>query len=135
MSMPECALPVLKSLGIAADSSEYAYGACSPYIKEGGIAEYPVPKSRDASGKVIAAYLWPMHEGKRPPEDYVRMAESAGGYMMLADHSWHMCERREGGLMDTETERKNARGVRAVLEGILDLGFSPEVLVRRSEPL
>ena len=131
MSRPDSVLPVLRDLGIAADSSEYASGRCSPYDL-GGISEYPVPKSRDISGKTIAAYLWPMHEGKRTPQDYIRMAEDAGDYMMLADHAWHMCERREGGMMDAGQERKEASDVAAVLEGILDLGFSPGVLARRS---
>ena len=130
MVRDESILPMLSSLGVGADSSTYSYGGCEPYSIGDGLTEHPVPKSRDASGKTIAAYLWPMHEGKRPPEDYVRMSEGMGTFM-LATHTWHMCERRDAGLMDEEGVRRNADDVRRVLEGILDSGFSPDVVRRR----
>ena len=128
MVRDETALSVLPQLGIRADSSVYSFGECEPFDID-GITEYPVPKSRDAAGKVIAAYLWPMHEGKRPPEDYVRMAEGMGTFM-LATHTWHMCERRDAGIMDEADIRRNADNVLSVLTGILDSGFVPDVVNR-----
>ena len=115
--------------GVRRDSSFYTPvgGRSEPYVA-GRMLEFPVPKARDASGKVIAAYLWPMHEGRRRPSDYVEMARSIDGDMVIADHSWHMAESRESGLMGPERERANAEDVRAVIEGILDLGFRPSVM-------
>ncbi len=128
MVRDEHALSFLPSLGIKADSSEYSYGDCVPYEMGNGIVEHPVPKSHDAAGKVIAAYLWPMHEGKRVPEDYVRMSEGRDVFM-LATHTWHMVERREEGVMDADAIRRNADDVRAVLAGVLDSGFAPGLVV------
>ncbi len=130
MVLDEQALSILPSLGIRADSSAYSYGGCEPYAVGKGITEYPVPKAKDAAGKAIAAYLWPMHEGRRPPEDYVAMASGAGSFM-LATHTWHMCERRDGGAMDPSEERENAEKVRSVLVGILDEGFEPRLVGER----
>ncbi len=129
MVKDEQVLSILPSLGIKADSSEYTFGDCSPY-DIGGMSEYPVPKSRDVSGKVIAAYLWPMHEGKRVPDDYIRMSEGRDVFM-LATHTWHMCERRDAGVMDGDGIKRNAEAVRKVLAGILDSGYVSDV-VRRS---
>jgi peptidoglycan/xylan/chitin deacetylase (PgdA/CDA1 family) len=123
------AISLLPGMGIRADSSEYRLGGCDPYDTGLGVVEYPVPKSRDASGKPIAAYLWPMHEGRRGPEDYVDMAAGMDTFA-LATHTWHMCERRDGGVMDASEQRLNAGRVREVLTGVLDLGFSPAVICR-----
>ncbi len=123
MAFDEDVLSLLPSLGVRADSSEYSTGGCAPRRLANGIMEYPVPRSRDSSGKAIAAYLWPMHEGRRRPEDYIAMADGTGDFM-LATHTWHMCERRDGGVMDRDSERRNAEDVRRVLEGVLDSGFS-----------
>ena len=123
------AVSLLPGMGIRADSSEYRFGGCGPYDTGLGVVEYPVPKSRDASGKPIAAYLWPMHEGRRGPKDYVDMAAGMDTFA-LATHTWHMCERRDGGVMDPSDQRLNAGRVREVLTGVLDLGFSPTVICR-----
>ena len=88
------------------------------------MTEYPVPKMKDAAGRTIAAYLWPMHEGKRVPSDYVSMAEGLS-HLVLATHTWHMVETRERGVMDDAWVSENSDRVRQVLEGILDLGFEP----------
>lgn len=116
-------LSSLRSLGIRSDSSVYSFDGCVPYEAVEGVTEYPVPKSRDADGRVIAGYLWPMHEGKRIPEHYIRMAAPCDGMFMLATHTWHMVETRDGGPMDPAGVRANADAVRTVLAGIQDLGF------------
>lgn len=115
--------------GIRRDSSFYTPvgGPCVPYA-EGTTLEIPVPKSRDSNGKVIAAYLWPMHEGKRRPSDYVDMASRIEGDIVIADHSWHMCETRAGGVMEPGRARANSDDVLTVIEGFLDLGFRPGVI-------
>ena len=129
MVFDKAVLEMLPSLGVRADSSEYRFGGCEPYDTGLGVVGYPVPKSKDSRGKTIAAYLWPMHEGKRVPADYVGMAAGMGDFA-LATHSWHMCERRDGGIMDASEERSNAARVREVLAGILDLGLVPETIGR-----
>ena len=131
MRADEDTMSVISSLGIRHDSSVYrrmdeGYGT---YQTHCGIVEHPVPKSRDSSGKVIAAYLWPMHEGKRSPEDYIRMAASAeSGEFVLATHTWHMAESREDGPMSEERIVTNADNVRRVIGGILDEGFRPSTI-------
>ncbi len=102
MAADESVLDVVGSLGIAADSSFYIeVGGPMAQYTHFGMTEYPVQKTRDSRGKVIAAYLWPMHEGKRPPEDYIAMAEEME-YLVLADHTWHMVETRDGGVMSDD---------------------------------
>ena len=128
MSKDDRVLAAASGLGIRHDSSEYTTGDPTPYPIACGMTEHPVPKGNDASGKTIAAYLWPMHEGKRTPEDYIGLAEQYGGDFILATHTWHMVERREAGIMDDSAIRKNSENVSAVLEGIMDLGFEPSVL-------
>lgn len=145
LSMPTCfrapymaaddhVLETIRSLGIRADSSFYTDvgGSTDPYWLH-GLTEFPVPKARDARGKVIAAYLWPMHEGRRIPEDYIRMADGLDT-LVLATHTWHMVETREGGVMDAGWVRDNADAVRRVVEGILDMGFEADVIGRTGEP-
>lgn len=128
MSADDGVLDAVRGLGIRHDSSFYTEvgGPTEPY-DIGGITEYPVPKARDRDGKVIAAYLWPMHEGRRSPKDYAEMAAGTD-CMVLATHTWHMVETREGGAMDEEWVEKNAGAVAEVLVGILDLGFEPRVI-------
>ena len=128
-------LKAFRDVGIAKDSSFYTPvgGPTKPYDIDGTI-EVPVPKAKDASGKTIVAYLWPMHEGKRSPEDYIEMAKSIDGPMVLADHSWHMVETRDGGPIGKERERQEVEKVTRVLEGIADLGFEPSVLRRSEDP-
>lgn len=132
MSSDDRVLEAVSELGILHDSSVYSGVGVQPYTVPYGITEHPVPKGRDVNGRTIAAYLWPMHEGKRSPEDYVRMAsEVIEGDHIIATHTWHMVERRDGGPMDEGDVSANASMVRDVLAGILDLGFRPEVIVRR----
>jgi peptidoglycan/xylan/chitin deacetylase (PgdA/CDA1 family) len=129
MACDETVLEAVSGLGILHDSSFYSDGPRGPYGTSFGITEHPVPKGRDAEGKTIAAYLWPMHEGRRPPADYIRFADTAEGDFVLADHTWHMVESR-GGPMDAGAASENAARTADVLRGILDLGFEPAVLLR-----
>lgn len=133
MAADDRVLETVRSLGIRADSSFYTDvgGPTDPYELQ-GMTEFPVPKARDAGGKVIAAYLWPMHEGRRVPEDYTRMADGLDT-LVLATHTWHMVETREGGAMDADWVGDNADAVRRVVEGILDMGFEADVIGRFRE--
>lgn len=128
MTSDDSVLEAVRMLGIAADSSSYTEvgGPSEPYVRC-GVTEYPVTKSRDSRGKVIAAYLWPMHEGRRVPEDYIRMAEGAET-LVLATHTWHMVETREWGVMDDGWVASNTERVKRVVEGIIDAGFEAAVI-------
>ena len=81
----------------------------------------------DSSGRKISGYLWPMHEGKRRPKDYIELAGKVpdGGVFVLGDHSWHICESRSGGVLGPEDAARTADDVRRVLEGIRDSGAVP----------
>ncbi len=129
MTADDRVLKAFRDVGIRTDSSFYTPvgGSTKPYDIDGTL-EVPVPKAKDASGKTIVAYLWPMHEGKRSPEDYIEMAKSIDGPMVLADHSWHMVETRDGGPIGKEREKQEIEKVSRILEGIADLGFEPSVL-------
>ena len=122
-------LSAVRRLGIRRDSSFYTdIGSPSePFLLE-DMVEFPVSKARDPGGKVIAAYLWPMHEGRRGPGDYIAMAASEEGDVVIADHSWHMVETRDGGAMSSEDADRASDDVRRVIEGILDLGYRPGVI-------
>lgn len=125
-------LDSLSKLGVGHDSSVYADPSVQPYVTEHGIIEHPVAKGRDPSGKTIAAYLWPMHEGKRRPGDYLDLASRyPDGDLILATHTWHMVERRDSGCMDDLDVAMNADAVRDVLTGIIDMGFSTGTLLDR----
>lgn len=122
---------VIEATGVRDDSSFYTrVGGTGSNYSIGGMTEHPVNKTRDARGKIIAAYLWPMHEGKRSPQDYIDMAASMDGQLVLADHSWHMAESRDLGITGPEYEARQADGLRTVLTGILDLGYRPVVIGR-----
>ncbi|MBE6528075.1 MAG: chitin deacetylase [Thermoplasmata archaeon] len=128
MSEDDRVLAELERLGIRHDSSVYADPGTLPYCI-GGITQHPVAKGRDADGRTIAAYLWPMHEGKRKPSDYIDLAASMDdGELVLSTHSWHMVERRDDGVMADDWVSGNARDVKHVIEGILDAGFVPSII-------
>lgn len=118
----------LRGTGIRADSSLYAsLGGCRETVQPGGVAEIPVTEGRDAEGRRISAYLWPMHEDTRPPQDYVDLGASVpeDGIYVLADHAWHIVESRRGGVLSGAKLEENVANVRRVLEGILDAGYRP----------
>jgi len=129
MKISGSVLDILPEYGIRYDSSAYAQpkrGSVRPFRLLNGVIEVPVPEGIDRSGKKIAAYLWPMHEGKRPPEDYLDMASQVKeGAFVLATHAWHMTESRERGIMTSEEASRNAENVRKVIEGMIGMGFEP----------
>lgn len=134
MKADDRVLEAFRSIGLSRDSSVYVpVGGSTRPFDMGGTIELPVPKAKDAAGRTIAAYLWPMHEGKRVPDDYISMAERVDGPMVLADHSWHMVETREEGVMGPDWERRTAEQVRSVLEGIIASGCEPATMSDASD--
>lgn len=117
--------------GIHIDSSQYAYGEdCVATILPGYIAEIPVTEGIDAEGNRISAYLWPMHEGKRRPQDYVDLASSVpeNGVFVLADHTWHLVESRRYGILDDDMLKANLARTEQVLRSLLEAGLRPSTL-------
>ena len=124
MKIDERILRMLPKFGIRYDSSVYASIGTQPYETAGGIKEIPVPFSADGNGKKIYAYLWPMHEGTRTPNDYIEIANSVNdGIFVLATHSWHITESISGGIMDPPRAEENIGNVRKILTSLLDNGF------------
>jgi hypothetical protein len=67
-----------------------------------------------------------MHEAKRGPEDYLRLASAMDeGVFVVATHTWHMAESREMGMMSEAEIKNNAGNVRKVLEELIDSGMTP----------
>jgi peptidoglycan/xylan/chitin deacetylase (PgdA/CDA1 family) len=135
MKISEDVPPILAEIGIRYDSSTYRdmEKEILPYGLA-GVVEFPVPVANDASGKKIVGYLWPMHEGKRPPGDYIEMASRMeNGTFILATHSWHMSERIDGGYVSKQDAKANENNVREAIAGILDLGYEAETLPDAAE--
>ena len=107
------------------DSSLFADLPGGPrcYRLPSGLAEVPLAQERDDHGRKLQSYLWPMHEGKRRPADYHRlMRHQEGGITVLADHTWHIVEGRNG--LRTDEEIVNELDlVRQMLQGALDSGI------------
>ncbi|MDR0309474.1 MAG: polysaccharide deacetylase family protein [Candidatus Methanoplasma sp.] len=121
-------IDMLPEFGMDIDSSFYkeVTGSFLPERMSNGVWEIPVPEGRDAAGKRITAFLWPMHESKRRPEDYIRMASvMEEGVFVIATHTWHMVESAERGMMSREEIENNISNVRKVLEGMTDAGMVP----------
>ena len=120
-------LAILAREGFSYDSSkttDIRQGRIGPYRLEEGLWELPVARGLDARGKQIVSYLWPMHEGKRRPDDYLDLALGVKkGCLVIATHSWHMVETYGGGLLDEDQVRDNLSHVRRVLEGVRDMGW------------
>jgi peptidoglycan/xylan/chitin deacetylase (PgdA/CDA1 family) len=131
MRIDEETIHLLPEFGILMDSSLYAEMSPSliPERLCNGVLEIPVPRWTDADGKKRSAYLWPMHEAKRTPEDYIRTASAmTEGAFVLATHTWHMVESRDKGMMSGAEVEENAENVRKVLEGVADAGIKPMTL-------
>lgn len=94
-----------------------------PYRQPEGLTEFPLARGTDERGRPIHSYLWPMHEGKRRPADYLRLLDQYDeGVMVLATHSWHVVETYRG-VLDPLEARAQLEQVRAVVEGALDRGI------------
>lgn len=135
MKVYEPLMNTLQEYGIEYDSSEYSNIGRSvmPYRKW-GITEIPVPKGKDASGRTIAAYLWPMHEGHRIPRDYIEMAAGIEeGVFVIATHTWHMVESIKKGIMDKVGREENSEHVRDVISAIIDMGYEPMTMEQAME--
>jgi len=121
------ALEALADMGFAYDSSitaQVSEGRIAPWHLDNGLLEIPVASGKDARGKKIVSYLWPMHEGKRVPADYVHLASSVrSGALVLATHSWHITETYGRGILEQDEVAKNLGDLRKVLEGTLDTGM------------
>lgn len=112
-------------LGFRYDSSiekGLSQGSVGPYMLDKGLQEVPVTYGRDARGKKISSYLWPMHEGKRPVDDYRGLIDQFNdGLLVLATHTWHIVETYERRLTGPEIER-NLLNVREVLTHAMSTG-------------
>lgn len=94
-----------------------------PYRLAGDLLEVPLAQCRDARGRLLQSYLWPLHESRRPPEDYDRLLSAHGeGLLVLADHSWHIAESLKGERGGDRAERE-IENVRKVLRRALDMGI------------
>jgi len=131
MKMPEGPAEFLGGTGICTTSTTYAPASeCRPYAIDDGITDVPVAESIDSFGKKISAYLWPMHEGKRNPQDYVNLAHDvpSDGVYVLADHTWHMMELRSSGILSGALLEGNVSRTREALSSILDSGVIPTTI-------
>jgi len=116
---------ILSEFGMRYDSSLYERisATFNPYDIGNGLKEIPIPTGIDGNGKKITAYLWPMHEGIRTPDEYIRLADTMHeGVFTIATHSWHMAESR-GGLMSPERAEKNIGDTKKIITSLLDRGF------------
>jgi len=122
----EMVADALKERGYLYDSSvirSIEDGGIAPSRHPNGLWEVPLAQGVDGRGKKLQSYLWPLHEGKRPPADYkVLFSQFREGLLVLGDHSWHMVERL-GGPVDEEGVRGNVAELKALLGGALDRGI------------
>lgn len=120
-------LDILAAQGFAYDSSltsPILDGRICPWRLQNRLIEMPIASSKDAKGKKIVSYLWPMHEGRRGPSDYLQMAAQVReGALVLATHSWHLVETYGRGPMGSSAIESGLRDLREVLEGIQDAGL------------
>lgn len=99
-------------------------GGIRPWKVAGDLWEMPLAQGKDDRGKRIVSYLWPMHEGKRRPDDYVKMAASMReGVLVLATHTWHMTETYGDGILSEGAVSSNLKDIQDVLQGIMDQGL------------
>lgn len=120
-------LDSVKRAGFIYDSSLIVSIAeeVKPLYLPNGLVEVPLVTGRDGSGKKIYSYLWAMHEGKRSPDDYLRMMEKMrSGLFVLATHSWHIVETFNRGRLRDEDIKSAIEEVRLILEGAMDMGVN-----------
>lgn len=99
-------------------------GKLRPFQMPNGLLQVPVASGTDAKGKKIIAYLWPMHEGSRPPEDYLHLiGQFEDGLLVIATHTWHMVENYCMGKMSLDQEDLQGRQLHFMLEEALESGL------------
>jgi peptidoglycan/xylan/chitin deacetylase (PgdA/CDA1 family) len=116
----------LKEHNFLYDSSvveEICEGSIRPYVSRNGLPEVPIASSRDQRGKKIVGYLWPLHEGKRPIADYVRMVDGFNdGLLVLSTHSWHVVENFCNGQQCELEVQKGMDDLRTIIQHSLNTG-------------
>jgi peptidoglycan/xylan/chitin deacetylase (PgdA/CDA1 family) len=122
------ALRLLQHKGFLYDSSMTkavgSKGVIRPWKVAGDMMEMPLAQGNDAHGKKMVSYLWPMHEGRRVPEDYIGMAERMrSGVLVLATHSWHMVETYGKGMLSKDEIKYNLDALCQVLDGAKTQGW------------
>ena len=127
MRIDERMRSILPGFGIRYDSSDYADVSSTMLpIMKNDLHRIPVPKGIDRNGKKISAYLWPMHEMSREPQDFVELSSYVNeGIFVIATHSWHIVESRSTGAMSSQRVKENIENVRKVIESTIDNGFCP----------
>ncbi len=116
---------VLMQRGLLYDSTLFGdVGAgLRPYPLAGGLLEVPLAQCRESDGRKLQSYLWPMHEGRRKPDDYLRLASAhEDGLLVLADHSWHVVESLGGERGEERAEREVGK-VKYVLKEMMARGI------------
>lgn len=116
---------VLMQRGLRYDSTLFGdVGAgLRPYPLAGDLMEVPLAQYREADGRKLQSYLWPMHEDRRGPDDYLRLASAHDdGLLVLADHSWHIIESL-GGERGEERARREIGNVKKVLTMMMAQGI------------
>jgi peptidoglycan/xylan/chitin deacetylase (PgdA/CDA1 family) len=114
----------LRDHGFLYDSSvveEVRDGLIRPFVSRNGLPEVPIASSRDDRGRKIVGYLWPLHEGKRPIADYLRMVDGfKDGLLVLSTHSWHPVENFCDGQQCEVDVQKGMDDLRKLLNHSLD---------------
>lgn len=123
---------VLQRRGLIYDSTLFAEmsSGLRPYRLPSGLIEVPLAQGRDATGRRMQSYLWPLHEGRRKVDDYLCLIKQhQDGLFVLADHSWHVMESLSG-LRASERAELEVGKVRDILQGIMDQGVEFMTLER-----
>jgi peptidoglycan/xylan/chitin deacetylase (PgdA/CDA1 family) len=99
-------------------------GELRPFTSTNGLVQVPVASGQDVNGRKIVAYLWPMHEGKRIPEEYLQLlGQFQDGLFVMATHSWHMVENFQSGRIGPDQERVQREQLVSLLSGALGRGL------------
>ena len=82
--------------------------------------ELALCRARDAQGRRISCYLWPMFEGNRSAGDYAHLLATAratcpGGLLQLALHPWHLVVSADGSPLAGGAGRRPVDRLRCVL--------------------
>jgi len=126
LQINEDVLESVKGAGFIYDSSFTVPLAdeVKPWYLPNGLIEVPLITGHDDNGKKIYSYLWAMHEGRRSPDDYLKIMERMrSGLFVLATHSWHIVETFNKGRLGTEDIKSAVENVKSILEGAKDMGI------------